>query len=73
MTITSQTSQICTRNYNRRWNTSSIYMVIINAEDGNYKEHEVEASSEAEAEAKANQIAAENMIDVTFIEIYKNY
>ena len=72
MTITSQTSQIRTRNNYRRWNAYNIYMVIINAEDGNYQEHEIEANSFAEAEAKAQTIAAANMIDVTFIEIYKN-
>lgn len=73
MTLTSQTSQMKTRNTYRRWNSNNIWMVIINAEDGNYQEHEIEASSYNEAEAKAEAIAQDSMVDVTFIEIYKNY
>ncbi len=73
MTINSQTSFINTRNNNRRRYTQGTYQVVINGEDGNYQEHEVEASSFKEAQDKANQIAAECMIDITYVEIYKIY
>ncbi len=71
MTTTVQTSVISTRNFNRTRSTRHIYQVVVNAEDGNYQEYEIEARSEAEAEAKANDIAHETMTDITYIEIYK--
>ena len=48
-----------------------MYNIVVNGEDGNYQEYEIEASSEAEAYAKADSIAQSNMIDVTYIEVYK--
>ena len=48
-----------------------MYNVVVNGEDGNYQEYEIEASSEAEAHAKAEYIAQSNMIDVIYIEVYK--
>jgi len=46
-------------------------MVIVNAEDGCYEEHEILASSEQEAHAKADVIAQNSMVDITFVEVYK--
>lgn len=71
MTTSVQTSVIKTRPYNRSRQAKSLYNVVVNAEDGNYQEYEIEASSFAEAEAKANAIAHDTMTDITFIEIYK--
>ena len=72
MTTNIKTSSINAQyGYGRNRRTSNIYNVIINAEDGNYQEFEIEASSDAEAHAKADRIAQSSMIDVTYIEIYK--
>lgn len=49
----------------------SIYSVTVNGEDGNYRQFEIEASSEAEAHKKADDIAQQNMIDVTYVEVYR--
>ncbi len=49
----------------------SIYSVTVNGEDGNYQQFEIEASSEAEAHKKADDIAQQNMIDVTYVEVYR--
>ena len=71
MTTISQTSVINARPYNRIRNARNLYNIVVNAEDGNYQEFEIEASSFSEAEAKANAIAHETMTDVTYVEIYK--
>ncbi len=72
MTTTIQTSEISTKfNSRRNRRSTSLYNVIVNGEDGNYQEYEIEASSDAEANAKANEIAQRCMIDVTFVEVYK--
>ena len=72
MTTIIQTSAINSQfSYRRSRRASNIYNVVVNAEDGNYQEYEIEASSEAEAHAKADDIAQINMIDVTYIEVYK--
>ena len=71
MTTVSQTSEIISRPYNRSRREQQLYKVVINAEDGNYQEFEIEASSFAEAESKANDIAHETMTDITYVEIYK--
>lgn len=73
MTINSQTSVISTQSYSRKRYHQNTYQIVINGEDGNYQEYEVEASSIAEASNKANAIAAENMVDITYVEIYKIY
>ncbi len=70
MTTISQTSVINARSYGRK-HSQNLYNVVINAEDGNYQEIEIEADSFQEAEAKANAIAHETMIDIIYIEIYK--
>lgn len=72
MTTIIQTSAINSQfGYRKNRRASNIYNVVINAEDGNYQEIEIEASSEAEAHAKADNIAQSSMIDVTYIEVYK--
>ncbi len=71
MTTVSQTSEIISRPYNRSRREQQLYKVVINAEDGNYQEFEIEASSLSEAEAKANEIAYQEMTDITYVEIYK--
>ena len=58
MTTIIQTSAINSQfSYRRSRRASNIYNVVVNAEDGNYQEYEIEASSEAEAHAKADDIA----------------
>ena len=70
MTTTTQTIRIYTRPlFTSRYN-KQCYQVIVNAEDGNYQEYEIEATSYEEAEAMADRIAQEAMIDVTFVELY---
>ena len=71
MTTVSQTSEIISRPYNRSRREQQLYKVVINAEYGNYQEFEIEASSLSEAEAKANEIAYQEMTDITYVEIYK--
>ncbi len=71
MTTLSQTSVIKTRPYSHSSNGRSIYNIVVNAEDGNYQEFEIEASSDIEAAAMASQLAHETFIDITYIEIYK--
>ena len=67
MTTIIQTSAINSQfGYRRNRRASNIYSVVIN-----YQEYEIEASSEAEAHAKADSIAQSSMIDVTYIEVYK--
>lgn len=72
MTTIIQTSAINSQfGFRRNRRANNIYSVVINAEDGNYQEYEIVASSEAEAHAKADSIAQSSMIDVTYIEVYK--
>lgn len=72
MTTLIQTSQISTRQARRSSRrATSLYSVIVNGEDGNYSEFEVEASSDAEAHAKADLIAQSSMIDITYVEVYR--
>lgn len=70
MTTTIQTSAISIQSVSRHSRLST-YSVIVNGEDGNYQEFEIEASSDEEAHGKANEIALENMIDVTYVEVYR--
>lgn len=48
----------------------NIYQVVIDGEDGEYAEYEIEADSEDEASAIAQELAAENMIDIVYIQVY---
>ncbi len=50
--------------------SSNLYQVVINGEDGEYLEYEIEADSYAEASAKAEMLAADALVDITYIEAY---
>ena len=71
MTTSIQTTAFDSQTISRH-KRSSLYTVVVNGEDGNYKEFEIEASSESEAHQKANSIALSCMIDVTYVEVYNN-
>ncbi len=71
MTTTAQKSVINSRANRHSRSAQHLYNVVVNAEDGNYQEFEIEASSFAEAEEKANAIAHETMTDITYVELYK--
>ncbi len=49
----------------------NLYQVIVNGEDGDYLEYEIEADSHSEASAKAEMLAADAMVDISFIEVYR--
>lgn len=70
MTTTIQTSAINIQSVNRH-SRLSIYSVIVNGEDGDCQKFEIEASSDEEANGKANDIALSSMTDVTYVEVYK--
>lgn len=69
MTTSIQTSAFNTQ-FNRR-NRNHTYQIVVNGEDGNYKEYEIEADSESEARIKADSIAQNCMIDITYVEVYR--
>lgn len=71
MTTTIQTSAFNSQLPHSRRRVS-IYSVVINGEDGNYQEYEVEAADDEEAQMKAYSIAQQSMIDITYVEVYKN-
>lgn len=50
--------------------SSNLYQVVINGEDGEYIEYEIEADSHSEASAKAEELAADSFIDISYIEVY---
>lgn len=50
--------------------SSNLYQVVINGEDGEYIEYEIEADSYSEASAKAEALAADSFIDISYIEVY---
>lgn len=50
--------------------SSNLYQVVINVEDGEYIEYEIEADSHSEASAKAEALAADSFIDISYIEVY---
>ena len=50
--------------------SSNLYQVVINGEDGEYIEYEIEADSHSEACAKAEALAADSFIDISYIEVY---
>ena len=50
--------------------SSNLYQVVINGEDGEYIEYEIEADSHSEASAKAQALAADSFIDISYIEVY---
>lgn len=50
--------------------SSNLYQVVINGEDGEYIEYEIEADSHFEASAKAEALAADSFVDISYIEVY---
>ena len=48
-----------------------LYMVIVNGEEGEYYEYEIEAESYAEASEIAESLAADNMVNIQYIEAYR--
>ncbi len=50
--------------------SSNLYQVVINGEDGEYIEYEIEAESHSEASAKAEALAADSFVDISYIEVY---
>lgn len=50
--------------------SSNLYQVVINGEDGEYFEYEIEADSHSEASAKAEALAADSFVDISYIEVY---
>lgn len=52
-----------------RW-ASHLYQVTINGEDGEYLSYEIEADSYSEASAKAEMLAADAMVDISYIEAF---
>ncbi len=49
----------------------NLYRAVINGEDGESLDYEIEADSYGEASAKAEMLAADAMVDITYIEIYQ--
>ncbi len=73
MTHTSVHSEFVSMGYNRKRRVSfphNIYQVVINGEEGESAEYEIEADSYAEATARAEDLAADNMINISYIEVY---
>lgn len=50
--------------------SSNLYQVVINGDDGEYIEYEIEADSHSEASAKAEALAADSFVDISYIEVY---
>lgn len=50
--------------------SSNLYQVVINGEDGEYIEYEIEADSHSEASARAEALAADSFVDISYIEVY---
>ena len=50
--------------------SSNLYQGVINGEDGEYIEYEIEADSHSEASAKAEALAADSFVDISYIEVY---
>lgn len=50
--------------------SSNLYQVVINGEDGEYIEYEIEADSHSQASAKAEALAADSFVDISYIEVY---
>ena len=48
----------------------SVADIAKNEEDGEYVEYEIEADSHSEASAKAEALAADSFIDISYIEVY---
>lgn len=48
-----------------------LYMVIVNGEEGEYYEYEIEAESYTQASEIAESLAADNLVNIQYIEAYK--
>ena len=48
-----------------------LYMVIVNGEEGEYYEYEIEAESYAQASEIAESLAADNLVNIQYIEAYR--
>ena len=73
MTHTAVHSEFVSMGFNRKRRVSfphDIYQVVINGEDGEYIEYEIEADSHSEASAKAEALAADSFVDISYIEVY---
>ena len=72
MVHTTFTSELyyCKRGSRQVESSYNLYQVVINGEDGEYLEYEIEADSHSEASAKAEMLAAEAMVDISYIEVY---
>lgn len=73
MTHTSVHSEFVSMGFNRRrraYYPHNIYQVIVNGEEGECCEYEIEADSYAEATSTAESLAADNMINISYIEVY---
>ena len=72
MTHTSLYSEFLSINENRSrkaFHSKNIYQVVVNGEDGEYAEFEIEAKSQEQAEAIAERLAAESMVNIMYIEV----
>ena len=58
------------KNEERRIMEQSLSSNYVKGEDGEYLEYEIEADSYAEASAKAEMLAADAMVDISYIEAY---
>ena len=73
MTHTAVHSEFVSMGFNRKRRVSFphfIYLVGVNGEECEYAEYEVEADSYAEATAMAENLAADSMINISYIEVY---
>ena len=73
MTHTAVHSEFVSMGFNRKRRVSfphNIYQVVVTGEAGDSAEYEVEAASSAEATAMAENLAADNMINISYIEVY---
>ena len=52
------------------WAMPSAADIAKNGEDGEYIEYEIEADSHSEASAKAEALAADSFVDISYIEVY---
>ena len=48
-----------------------LYTVIVNGEEGEYYEYEIEAESYAQASEIAESLAADNLVNIQYIEAYR--
>ena len=54
----------------RAYFSKNLYQVVVDGEEGEWREYEIEADSVSEASAIAEQLAADEMINIIYIEVY---